>query len=119
MSLIRYLYIGNFETEGEFVRLDQASGKPILRRFISQEMLASCFPEILMASERALIIPAAWPVWYEDGYMLCKRDELLGDAVEFLHRVVESFRCEIVDVGNGLLVPLNEVRVRTFRSPNA
>jgi hypothetical protein len=111
MSLIRYLYIGNFETDGEFVRLEHVTGKPIIRRSISQEMLASCFPEFRIATQGLLSIPAAWPVWYEEGYILCKRDELPDDAVKFLHRAVESFRCEIVDVGNGLLLPVNQVRV--------
>jgi hypothetical protein len=117
MSLIRYLYIGNFETDGDFVRLEEASGKPILRRFLSQKMITSCFPGNPMTSQEVLRIPTAWPAWYENGYLLCKRDELAEDAVGFLHRVIKTFDCEIVDVGNGLLLPHSQVLPRTLIIP--
>jgi hypothetical protein len=114
MSLIRYLYIGEFETEGEFARLDPATGKPILRHPLSRESVARRLLGSPVNSKTSQDIPAEWPVWYESGYMLCKRDELSEDAVSFLLRVVKLFDCKIVDVGNGLLVNPEQVRPRVF-----
>ena len=70
-----------------------------------------------MTSQEVLRIPTAWPVWYENGYLLCKRDELTENVVEFLHRVIKTFECEIVDLGNGLLLPLSQVRRRRLIIP--
>jgi hypothetical protein len=111
------LYIGDFETDGEFGRLDPATGKPIARHLLSRELVVQRLLESPLNLKTSQDIPSEWPVWFESGYILCKRDELREDAVDFLLRVVKLFDCKIIDVGNGLLVNPEEVRPRVFVNP--
>ena len=41
-------------------------------------------------------IPSEWSVWFESGYILCKRDELEKTQWIFYSRVVKLFDCKII-----------------------
>ncbi len=88
-----------------------------MRHLLSRELVVQRLLESPLNLKTSQDIPSEWPVWFESGYILCKRDELREDAVDFLLRVVKLFDCKIIDVGNGLLVNPEEVRPRVFVNP--
>jgi hypothetical protein len=112
MSFIHYLFLGYFERDGETTRFSKNCGgstfHPVLRQPLETEMIASVLQEVDGAEDGAPSIPEAWPIWVEDGYLICDKYMRNAEALDFVTRLVRRTGCDIYDAGAHRDISLEE-----------
>jgi hypothetical protein len=114
MSFVHYLYLGHFEPDGEFVRFVPPSPRvpsltPLVRRPLNQGIIVELLQERGVARGNRSVFPDDWPMWFGDGFLICKQFELSPEMVDFLIRLAKTTGCEIVDVNARRIVPPDEL----------
>jgi hypothetical protein len=102
MSFIHYLFLGYFERDGEMIRFTKNSSDstfhPALLRPLEPETVASILQEADGDEDGAPSLPKEWPIWIEDGYLICDKYIRNAEALDFVTRLVRRTGCDIYDV---------------------
>lgn len=100
MSFVRYLYIGNFESDAGGVRFAKSSGSPFMKPIVRTPIRQSTIDELLqnLAPNRDPgEVLTTWKIANENGYLMCDEHALTSDAIRFLRLLEAKAICQIVD----------------------
>lgn len=99
MSFLHLLYIGYFERDGEWVRMEMPPGElrgPVVRYPLNLDVVSRLASAFGPPGDDGLV-PPSWHFWIEDGYLACDRYSLGPDEIAFLKRLVGETGCQIAD----------------------
>ena len=108
--MIHYIYVGHFERDGNFIRLDRrADIKPAWYRPV---VVAPLDPAVIaeLLAEKGLTpatVPDDWGLSFEDeGFLACDRYTGSSDARDFVKRLALRTGCDVADYSSlSLLSP--------------
>jgi hypothetical protein len=103
MSFLHYLFLGHFEHDGPMVRFSKrpsdAVYRPVVCRPLDTQTLKAVLREIHGSEAQELLFPDDWTIGMDEGYLVCDKYTRNPEEINFITRVVERTRCEILDVG--------------------
>ncbi len=103
MSFIHYLFLGQFEHDGEVVRFaknsSDAAYQPVVRQPLDAAVVKAVLREVTAAKVNGVAFPDDWIVWLAGGCLVCEKYARNPAAINFISRLVERTHCEIYDVG--------------------
>jgi hypothetical protein len=112
MSFIHYLFLGHFEHDGEVLRFakcsSEAAYRPVVRRPIDPGTVKAVLREVTGTEVDALAFPDEWPIWLEDGYLVCDKYTRNREAITFVSRLSERTHCDLHDVSAHRDITLRE-----------
>ena len=102
MSFLHKLYVGDFELDnGGWLRMantpDDPIRKPVVRHPIDLDVVQRLASKYHAPGETG-ILPAAWPIWAEDGYLACDRYALGTEEIHFLRQLAEAIHCRFFEL---------------------